>query len=156
MTERVLIRCWEPVQAHKAMTAQIWPLLKAHLMAGRRMVLEMRPETRSTEQNARMWAMLSEISHQVDWYGRKLTSEEWKHVFTAALNKQDVVPGIDGGFVVLGKSTSQMTKAEMSELQELMEAFGADKGVTFRETTINPETGEIVTTTRAPKRLEAA
>ena len=131
MTERTIVRCWEPVQAHKAMTAQIWPLLKAHLMAGRRMVLEMRPETRSTEQNARMWAMLSEISHQVDWYGRKLTSEEWKHVFTAALNKQDVVPGIDGGFVVLGKSTSQMTKAEMSELQELMEAFGADKGVRF-------------------------
>lgn len=132
-----------PVQAHKAMTAQIWPLLKAHLMAGRRMVLTVAPETRSLAQNARLWAMLTDISRQVDWYGRKLTPEEWKHVFTAALSKQDVVPGIDGGFVVLGKSTSRMTKGEMSELQTLMEAFGAEKGVRFAAY-VDPETGEVM------------
>lgn len=131
MTDRFLIRCWEPVQAHKAINAQVWPLVKASLMAGRRMVVEVKPETRSLEQNARLWAMLTDISRQVEWYGRKLTPEEWKHVFTAALAKQDVVPGIDGGFVVLGKSTSKMTKGEMAELQTLMEAFGADKGVRF-------------------------
>jgi hypothetical protein len=125
------------------MTAQIWPLLKANLIAGRRMVLELKPETRSNEQNARMWAMLADISRQVDWYGRKLTSEEWKHVFTAALSKQDVVPGIDGGFVVLGKSTSRMTKGEMSELQTLMEAFGTEKGVRFAAYA-DPETGEVM------------
>lgn len=34
--------------------------------------------------------------------------------------------------------------------------FGADAGVTFRETAVDPETGEIVTVTRTPKRLEAA
>jgi hypothetical protein len=100
-------------------------------MAGHRMRLELKPDTRSLEQNARMWAMLGEVSDQVDWYGRKLTSEEWKHVFTAALSKQDVVPGIDGGFVVLGKATSKMTVAEMGELMTLMEAFGAEKGVRF-------------------------
>jgi len=77
------------------------------------------------------YGSLSEISAQVDWYGRKLTAEEWKHVFTASLSKQDVVPGIDGGFVVLGKSTSSMTVSEMCELQTLMEAFGADKGLRF-------------------------
>jgi len=41
------------------------------------------------------------------------------------------VPGLDGGFVVLGTSTSKMTKAEMCDLQALMEAFGAEKGVRF-------------------------
>lgn len=131
MTERAVIRCFNPQQAHDAMSRQVWPLLKAHLIAGRRMVVEVKPETRSLEQNARLWAMLSDIARQVDWYGRKLTPEEWKHVFTAALSKQDVVPGIDGGFVVLGKSTSKMTKGEMNELQTLMEAFGAEKGVRF-------------------------
>ena len=89
--------------------------------------------TRSLEQNARLWAMLTEISRQVVWHSRKLTPEEWKHVFTAALSKQDVVPGIDGGFVVLGKATSKMTKSEMAELQTLMEAFGAQQGVVFGE-----------------------
>ena len=131
MTDRIKMTLFEPVQAHKVLTQQIWPLIKASLMAGHRMVVEVKPETRSLAQNALLWATLDDISKQVDWYGRKLTSEEWKHVFTASLTKQEVVPGIDGGFVVLGKSTSQMTKAEMSELQELMQAFGAQQGVKF-------------------------
>lgn len=114
----------------------LWKQAKAHLSAGRRMVMTLAPETRSTAQNARLWAMLTEISVQVDWYGRKLSPEEWKHVFSASLKKQDVVPGLDGGFVVLGLSTSKMTKGEMSDLQTLMEAFGADKGVRF--STVDP------------------
>jgi hypothetical protein len=43
------------------------------------------------------------------------------------------VPGIDGGFVVLGSSTSRMDKSEMSELLELIGAFGAQQGVEFSE-----------------------
>ena len=41
--------------------------------------------TRSSEQNARLWAILGDVSEQVEWYGRKLSSEDWKHVFTASL-----------------------------------------------------------------------
>ena len=131
MSERLSLPMWEPVQAHKAMTAQIWPLLKSHLMAGRRMVLELRAEKRSDPQNRRMWAMLTDISRQVDWYGTKPSPEDWKHILSASLKKQRVAPGIDGGFVVLGLSTSDMTRAEMSDLQTLMEAFGAERGVKF-------------------------
>jgi len=39
------------------------------------------------------------------------------------------VPAIDGGFVVLGQSTSKMTIKEMTDLQELMAAFGVEHGV---------------------------
>lgn len=134
---------WNPQQAHAAMAQTIWPQVKAALMAGHRMVLELKPETRSISQNARMWAMLTEISQQVDWYGRKLTAEEWKHVFSASLKKQDVVPGLDGGFVVLGLSTSKMTRAEMSDLQTLMEAFGSQHSVKF-SANVDSETGEIL------------
>jgi hypothetical protein len=144
MTERQRFTLWEPVQAHKIITLQLWPLLKSMLMAGQRVVVEIKPETRTLAQNARLWAMLTDVSKQVDWYGRKLSEEEWKHVFTASLAKQDVVPGIDGGFVVLGKSTSKMTKPEMSELQQLIEAFGAQQGVRFTAPEyVDPETGEI-------------
>src|ERR1700730_8984346 len=86
-------------------------------------IVEIKPRTRSLDQNARMWAMLTDISKAVDWYGRKLAPEESKHVFSASLKKQDVVPGIDGGFVVLGQSTSKMTVREMSDLMELMTVF---------------------------------
>ena len=142
---RMTITCYNPQQAHQAMTAQIWPTLKSMCMAGHRMVLSLAPETRSLAQNARLWAMLTDVSKQVDWYGRKLSPEEWKHVFSASLKKQDVVPGLDGGFVVLGLSTSKMTKAEMCDLQTLMEAFGADKGVKFSAPEwVDQETGEVM------------
>lgn len=89
------------------------------------------PKPRSKDQNARMWAMLRDVARQVIWHGQKLADSEWKDVFTAALKRQKVVPGIDGGFVVLGSSTRAMAVAEMGELMELMEAFGAQQGVRF-------------------------
>ena len=84
--------------------------------------------------------MLTDVSNQVDWYGQKLSPDDWKNVFTSALKKERVVPGINGGFVVLGQSTSKMTKAEMCELQELIEAFAAERGVRLG---VDMETGEI-------------
>lgn len=97
-------------------------------------VVKISPPTRSLEANARMWAMLTEVSRQVVWHGRKLDADSWKAIFSAALKKQEVVPNLDGtGFVVLGQSTSQMSVREMSELQELIAAFGAERGVEFAE-----------------------
>jgi hypothetical protein len=87
---------------------------------------------RSLEQNRMMWANLEDIAQQVVWYGVKLTKEEWKDVLTAALKKQKVVPGIEGGFVVIGARTSKMTVPEMTELIELSTAFGTQQGVKFR------------------------
>lgn len=131
MTERLTLSLWEPVQAHRALM-HAWTNAKAMLMAGHRLTLEIRPEKRSDAQNRRLWSLLTDVSQQVDWYGQKLTPEEWKDVFSAALRKQKSVPGLDGGFVVCGQRTSKMTKAEMAELQTLMEAFGAERGVQFK------------------------
>lgn len=78
-----------------------------------------------------MWAMLRDLSQQVVWHGQKLHEAEWKDVMTAALKRQKVVPGIDGGFVVIGARTSKMPVAEMCELIELVEAFGTQQGVRF-------------------------
>jgi len=86
---------------------------------------------RTIEQNAAMWGGLTDLSKQVDWYSNKLSPEEWKIVLTASLKIQRVVPGIDGGFVAIGQSTSQMTIAEMSEMIELIYAFGTQHGVKF-------------------------
>lgn len=117
-------------QGHMALMG-LWLQIKAHLMAGQQLVIEVKEKTRSTEQNARMWALLTDVSRQVDWYGQKLTPEEWKDVFSASLKKQKAVPGLDGGFVILGQRTSKMSVREMADLMTLIEAFGADKGVRF-------------------------
>jgi hypothetical protein len=86
-------------------------------------------DQRTLDQNAKLWAMLADISRQVEWHGRYLSPEAWKDILTAALRKAEVVPGIDGGFVALGLSTSQMTKRELGELLDLADAFGSEHGV---------------------------
>ena len=128
MSSAILIN---PVQATQAWQALYQNEVKPLTMAGHRLRLSVKRETRSTAQNARMWAMLEDVARQVEWHGRKLSKEDWKHVFSASLKRQDAVPGIDGGFVVLGQSTSKMTVGEMGDLMTLMEAFGAEQGVRF-------------------------
>ena len=104
-------------------------------------VVEIKEKTRSLEQNSMLWALLTDVSRQVDWYGRKLSPENWKNVFSAALKKQDVVPNIDGdGFVVLGQSTSKMGKKEFGDMIELIQSFGAQRGVVWSDG--HPQHGE--------------
>lgn len=111
---------------------------KAVLEAPEGYIVTIQEPTRNLIQNSRFWASLSDVSRQVDWHGNRLTPEEWKDVFTAALKRQKVVPGIDGGFVVIGTRTSKMGKREFSELLELVYAFGAQHGVKFSDPAPEP------------------
>ena len=96
--------------------------------------VEFRAPRRTCDQNSLLWSLLGQISKQVDWYGQKLSSEDWKDITSASLRRYHVVPGIDAGTVVpLGMRTSQMTKEEMTALIELIVAFGTEHGVKFRE-----------------------
>jgi len=97
------------------------------------MVVEIRAKSRSLDQNARMWAMLTDLSRQLKWCDRDLSPADWKCLMTAHLKRHDTVPGIDGGFVVLGAYTSQMTVRDMSDLIELMFAFGAENDVEWSD-----------------------
>lgn len=96
-------------------------------------VITLGREIRNNDMNARLWATLNDVSTQVDWYGQKLSKEDWKHVFTASLEKQRVVPGIDGGFVMCGMSTSKMDKRTFGDLLEIINAFGAQHGVKWSD-----------------------
>ena len=107
-------------------------LIRRGLAAGP-VIVSLGRETRTAEQNAKLWPMLTDVSKQVEWYGQMLSPEDWKHVFTSALLKQRAVPGIDGGIVVLGQSTSRMSKRMFSDLIELIYAFGAEHGVVWSE-----------------------
>lgn len=104
-------------------------LQKIDLDAG--LTWSLREEVRSDLQNRRMWAMLRDISRQVEWYGQKLKDEDWKHIFSASVEKQRAVPGLDGGFVVLGISTRKQSKKWFNDMFEVMEAFAAEHQVKF-------------------------
>lgn len=94
--------------------------------------IDFKETKRSVPQNDRLWSCLTDIAQQVEWYGQKLTPDDWKDVFTASLRRARVVPGLDAGtFVPLGMRTSDMGKQEFSDLLELINAFAAERGVVF-------------------------
>lgn len=105
------------------------------------MRVEFKEAKRSSEQNGKLWAMLTEVAAQVPWHGMNLTPDAWKFIFLDALKRElRVVPNIDGtGFVNLGRSSSDLSKSEMSDLIELIHAFGASHGVVFKDSN-SPET----------------
>ena len=97
--------------------------------------LELKEPKRSLPQNDRMWAMLTDVSRQVTHHGVKLSPDDWKLVFLDALGRElRMVPNLDGtGFVNLGRSSSDLSKSEMTDLIELIFAYGAKHGVEFHD-----------------------
>lgn len=111
---------------------------------------EVKEPTRSAEQNAKLWPMLTDVAKQVKWPNMKgelvyLSQESWKHMFTQALDEElEMVPNLSGtGLVMLGKSTSVMSKRKFGELIEFIMAFGAGKNVVWSEKEESPMTSSI-------------
>jgi hypothetical protein len=91
-------------------------------------------DTRTLEQNARLNAMCQDVAKQVPWHGQRLSKDDWRHMFVASYRKgQRAVPGIDGGFVVLGASSRDLSVSECSDVMEIIAAFGAENGVVWSD-----------------------
>lgn len=92
------------------------------------------PAKRTTEQNAKLWAILSDISRAKP-QGRNLTPEHWKCLFMDALGKQATwEPALDGqGVVCTGYRSSRLTVSEMSEMIEMALAFAAEHAVPVKD-----------------------
>ena len=146
MDERMTIQLYQPTQAHAALMTAWAECIKPMLTAGNRLVLEVRPQTRSSPQNARLHAMLTELAASVEWGGKKLPMEVWKRLCMAAWMREErqspqLVPALDGnGVDIIYERTSRLTKDECGRLMEWIEAFAAERGVMLG---VDMETGEI-------------
>ena len=124
-------------QAWQVLRDAVWPLVKSLTMAEHRLTLTVATEKRSDAQNRMLWSALGDLSRQITWHGMKLSAEDWKCMCTASLKKQRAVPGLEGqSFVVLGQPTSTMTKAEMTELIDLIHYTGAAHDVQWSPASI--------------------
>ena len=136
--DRMVTRLFEPVQAHKAIKTA-WRHAKGWLCAGgARLVLEVRPETRSDRQNRLLHALFGDVAKQALWMGASRTPEQWKLLFVsghaiATKEGADMVPGLEGEFLNLRESTARMSKARMASLLEYVISWGIDHGIEFRE-----------------------
>jgi hypothetical protein len=106
--------------------------------------VEFKATKRTGPQNDRMWAMLTDVAEQVKWHGVRLRPDDFKLIFLDALKQEmRVVPNLNGdGFVNLGRSSSDLSKGEMSDLMELISAWGAQHGVKFHEPPVGVSPGE--------------
>jgi hypothetical protein len=132
MTERALTVTKDNILT---MTQTIWKFLSDAVTRGDVIVTFSR-EKRTGDQNKLLWGVLTDVSQQVEWHGQKLTPEEWKHILSAAWKGQKVLPGIDGSLVVFGQSTSKLTKADFSDLIEVIYAFGSEQGVKWKDDSV--------------------
>jgi hypothetical protein len=96
-------------------------------------VVKVSAAKRSDDQNAKMWAMLSDISRAKP-EGRAHIPEVWKCIFMAALGHEvKFEMGLDGQPFPIGFRTSKLTKAQMSDLIEFIYAYASKHNVKWSE-----------------------
>lgn len=108
---------------------------KAHLFAGRKLVVELKQATRSSTQNAKFHAICEDVAKSgTKWAGSARTAAEWKVLFVsghgmATKEGSEMVPGLESEFVNIREATSRMSVARSSSLIEYTLAWCATNGV---------------------------
>ena len=119
---------------------------KSMLLAGHRLQLDCKPETRSSAENRLLHALIGEIARQKEWAGAKRDIECWKRLLVSAWCRTrgesvEILPALDGhGVDIVPARTSKLTKSECADLIGYVQAWAAENGVV----TLDSETGELV------------
>lgn len=110
--------------AHKAIDA-----------APQKAVVSILAPTRTNAQNAKMWAMLEDVSRS-EPEGRQWVKDTWKAAFMHHLGHQvQFAMALDNsGPFPVGFRSSHMTVSQMRDLIETIYEYGARHGVEWRET----------------------
>ena len=96
--------------------------------------VEIKPRTRSSDQNALLHALFGEVAKHATWGGRRLTAAQWKVLFISGHAQatglgSDMVPGLEGGVVNVRESSAQMSVARMTSLIEYILAWCAENEI---------------------------
>lgn len=97
-------------------------------------VVSITKPTRTPPQNAKLWAMLSDVVRS-EPDGRKWTADTWKAAFMQSLGYQcQFAEGLDGsGPFPIGFRSSHLNVQQMRDLIEVIYEYGARHGVEWRE-----------------------
>ena len=98
-------------------------------------IVEFHKPQRTLEQNAKMWAMLTEIAASGELRDQRWTPDQWKSIFMQSLGHPvEVLPSLDGkSWFPVSLSSSRLSKEQMSEMIECMLAWGTQNGVKFAD-----------------------
>jgi hypothetical protein len=109
---------------------------KAHLLIDKApsgYVCTIAAPKRTSDQNAKLWAMLTDISTSKP-EGRMMTPDLWKAVFMQACGHEvQFVLGLDGLPFPTGFRSSRLSKAQMGDLITFIQEYGDRHGVRWTE-----------------------
>jgi len=103
------------------------------------MIVEVKPKSRSLDQNAKLHAMFADIAaSKFEFVGKARTAEEWKVILIsghsiATGGQGEVIAGIEGELICIRESSASMSVSRMASLIEYVAAFGAEHGIQFRD-----------------------
>lgn len=141
-------KAFEPVQAHKA-HADAWLWIKSMLAAGHRLTVEIKPETRTLDQNGKFHAICGDIAKSgFQWRGKPRSQLKWKLLLIsghaiATKEEVDIEIGLEGEFINLRESTALMSIKRGASLITYTLAFCDMNGIKVKESFYDPETGLI-------------
>ena len=128
-----------PDQAH-ALMQTLWPRVKEALQSGKQFDLDIRPTSKTREQEKKYHSMIGDIAKQAQHLGSKWDAESWKRFLVwqfakdTGLTEGKFVPSLDGlGIVQLGLQTRKFTKEQAIEFVEWLTAWAAQNGVELHE-----------------------
>lgn len=103
-------------------------------LAGDCYVVKISEPKRNMDQNAKMWAMLSDVSRAKP-EGRMWTTDAWKAAFMHSLGHQcQFAEGLDGsGPFPIGFRTSRLSVQQMADLITVISEYGDRHGVQWSE-----------------------
>lgn len=144
--DSIRITLHNPQQGYKALL-DVWKTAKAHLIAGRRLVLSLKPETRRTSQNAHFHSLIGQIAEQLG--GDLVDPDDAKRILISAfkIDTRDDVDlrdewekfgevrmgrGLRGEVVLLGTQSRDFSVKLAAAFITWLEAFGSDHGVRFK------------------------
>lgn len=90
---------------------------------------------RNHDQNAKMWAMLTDVSRQLEHGGKHYDPASWKSIFLHAFGMETrFLPALDGkSFVPVPQSSSDLSVKEMHDFIEFIYSAGMQRGVAFSD-----------------------
>ena len=118
-------------------------------------VVTIREANRTLDQNAALWAALSDISRAKP-EGRMHTPEVWKCLFMSACGHAvQFEMGLDGKPFPVGFHSSRLTKSQASDLLDFVHEYGARHGVVFQDSH-SPERAGDTASSKTPMPPPAA
>jgi hypothetical protein len=118
----------------------LWPKVKESLAVGNQLTLEIKPPSKSRDQERKYHAILRDIAEQSQHMGSVWDADDWKRLLVwqyckeKAIDSGKVVPSLDmTGVVQLGQQTRKFTKEQASEFVDFLTAWCAEHGVTLND-----------------------